>query len=212
MGLRDNILRMYGGGNSGRLPAGYVECEYLESTGTQYINTGVAVYSPLDIDIEFAKLETVQYKGIFGNHASQDDGTVRIIAQSNSGNGYFVYNNIISRNAGTVINGLNEGVKTSFQIKDGSVYNTSGVGNSLLSQGNTRKSSYPMCLFRGGINSSICKCRIYKFAMYDYYTRQRTLWNGIPALDPDGRPCMYDTVSKQPFYNAGTEEFSYQIK
>lgn len=28
--------------------------------------------------------------------------------------------------------------------------------------------------------------------------------NFIPALDPSGRPCMFDTVSKQPSYNAAT--------
>ena len=31
----------------------------------------------------------------------------------------------------------------------------------------------------------------------------------VPALDSSGRPCMYDTVSKQAFYNQGTGEFLY---
>lgn len=37
--------------------------------------------------------------------------------------------------------------------------------------------------------------------------------NGVPthtfisSLDPTGVPCLYDTVSKQPFYNAGTGQF-----
>lgn len=30
-----------------------------------------------------------------------------------------------------------------------------------------------------------------------------------PALDPNGRPCMYDFVSKRPFYNDGSGEFLY---
>ena len=35
--------------------------------------------------------------------------------------------------------------------------------------------------------------------------------NLIPALDRNGTPCMYDTVSKQNFYNAGTDEFLYEL-
>ena len=36
--------------------------------------------------------------------------------------------------------------------------------------------------------------------------------NFIPALDPDGNPCMYDTVSQKPFYNMGTgQDFLYYI-
>lgn len=31
----------------------------------------------------------------------------------------------------------------------------------------------------------------------------------IPALDPAGRPCMFDLVTRTPFYNAGTGEFLY---
>ena len=31
--------------------------------------------------------------------------------------------------------------------------------------------------------------------------------NLIPAIDSNGNPCMYDTVSQQTFYNQGTGEF-----
>ena len=33
--------------------------------------------------------------------------------------------------------------------------------------------------------------------------------NFIPAIDPSGTPCMYDLVSKTPFYNQGAGTFSY---
>ena len=38
---------------------------------------------------------------------------------------------------------------------------------------------------------------------------QRIIRNYIPALDPTGAPCMYDLVSKTPFYNKGTGDFLY---
>lgn len=31
----------------------------------------------------------------------------------------------------------------------------------------------------------------------------------IPALDPTGTPCMFDTVTRTPFYNSGTGDFLY---
>lgn len=34
----------------------------------------------------------------------------------------------------------------------------------------------------------------------------------IPALDSTGAPCMYDLVSKKPFYNSGTGDFLYPGK
>ena len=33
----------------------------------------------------------------------------------------------------------------------------------------------------------------------------------IPCLDENGVPCMYDTISKQTFYNQGTGEFKWSI-
>lgn len=38
---------------------------------------------------------------------------------------------------------------------------------------------------------------------------QRIIRNYIPALDPTGAPCMYDLVSKAPFYNKGIGDFHY---
>lgn len=35
--------------------------------------------------------------------------------------------------------------------------------------------------------------------------------NFVPCIDADGVPCMYDTVSKHPFYNQGTGEFLYEL-
>ena len=32
---------------------------------------------------------------------------------------------------------------------------------------------------------------------------------GRACLDKNGKPCMFDTVSKKPFYNQGTGEFLY---
>lgn len=40
----------------------------------------------------------------------------------------------------------------------------------------------------------------------------KLIFDGVPVLDADGTPCMYDKISKQCFYNAGTGTFGYRIK
>ena len=49
------------------------------------------------------------------------------------------------------------------------------------------------------------KGKIYYAKLFD--NESNIIWNGIPCLDTNGTPCMYDTVSGQTFYNQGTGEF-----
>lgn len=63
---------------AGTLPAGYAEHEYLESTGTQYIDTGVVITPTMAVeaDAQFTDKDTKQQR-IFGNShngASDPDG------------------------------------------------------------------------------------------------------------------------------------------
>jgi hypothetical protein len=46
--------------------------------------------------------------------------------------------------------------------------------------------------------------RWYDCRVYENGTEKRAY---IPALDPTGTPCMFDLVSKKPFYNSGTGDF-----
>ena len=53
---------------AGTLPAGYAEHEYLESTGTQYIDTGVVITPTMAVeaDAQYTEVTTYQQR-IFGN-------------------------------------------------------------------------------------------------------------------------------------------------
>ena len=52
--------------------------------------------------------------------------------------------------------------------------------------------------------------RIYSAKMHD--ADNNLLFNFVPALDENDKPCMYDTVSGKTFYNQGTGEFLYGLK
>jgi hypothetical protein len=78
--LGNNLLAQYYAQNQRRLPAGYREVEYLEATGTQYIDTGIIplVGDSFDMDILLtnyfesstllsAGYGTIQFAFAFGN-------------------------------------------------------------------------------------------------------------------------------------------------
>ena len=44
------------------------------------------------------------------------------------------------------------------------------------------------------------------------YQSNELVFDGVPALDNEGTPCMYDLVTETFFYNQGTGEFSYGIE
>ena len=79
-------------------------------------------------------------------------------------------------------------------------------GNFVKELPGERAKASTLIIFRG--TSSRGKLRLKRF----YITRNGAYTlNLIPTLDRNGTPCMYDTVSKQTFYNAGTGEFLYEL-
>ena len=58
------LFAAYWAQHASRLPAGYREVEYLESTGTQYIDTGYAITSG-DVSVRMVFMLTQNYT--FGN-------------------------------------------------------------------------------------------------------------------------------------------------
>lgn len=55
------------GAEAGRLPSGYAELEYIESTGTQYIDTGVTITPTMAVEADARFTEIVKQARIFGN-------------------------------------------------------------------------------------------------------------------------------------------------
>ena len=65
--------------------------------------------------------------------------------------------------------------------------------------------------YTGNDDDQFCaSMECYSNKMYD--DNNNLIMNLIPCLDTHSVPCMYDTVSKQTFYNQGTGEFLYESK
>ena len=193
------------------LPTGYQRCKFLKKSDTAYIDTGIIPDKSMDYDVVFDVEST--YKGalyIFGSDSSFDMGfnlgadlsnNIGIRVCKFSKKGY---------DATWII--LNSGVQYSVQI----CKNKFSVNSKVFSaDSGSYVCAYSLILFgtkRNGnamVNGTYCKnLRIYSFTISKDGNK---IMNLIPALDRNGTPCMYDTVSKQTFYNAGTGNFLYEL-
>lgn len=176
--------------------------EYIESTGTQYIDTGFYPTSTTTVRLKF-NMTAVTGNVIFGYYVDETDD-FRIFNYSSkayldygSGSGY---NRIYG---GTLSTG------TTYNIEFGNRYvkdldtNTNIISNTEVSF--TKKTKTAGIFGDGNLAASSGKL---------YYCQ--ILDNGVlvrdfrPALDSNGVACLYDKVTKKYFYNSGTGTFNYQ--
>lgn len=196
---------MLQGAHTNVLPAGYTRAEFLESTGTQYIDTGL-VGAGTDSYVDFrgesfsATKRAFQVSG-WGLTTPKKDGDMYAIVPKKNAINYFT-----GYIKGISLGQLNTTIKLGSLTINGKTYTQDGFGNIENSNG-TINESYTLKLgaFPDGVSYVdswwIGKCHSFK----------AKLRNGAvefaPVIDPTGEPCMFDRVSKQPFRNAGSGQF-----
>ena len=183
---------MYRGGE---LPAGYQLCNYLESTDAQMINTGLTPVYGDEINV-IAYRTSTQPSMFFASGTLTATGVGKLYCR------YFTStkNDAIEVSQG---NFPADAQYHHIMISQDGFY---ADGNFVRTLPGERAEAGTLIIFRG--TSNYGKLRIKRF----YITRDGAYTlNLIPALDRNGTPCMYDTVSKQTFYNARTGEFLYEL-
>ena len=190
------ILRRRAMYRGGELPAGYQLCNYLESTGTQTINTGL---TPVYGD----EINVLAYRTSNANSMFYASGTLTVTSAPNEL--YCRYFTSTNKSATEI---------SSEKFPDDAQYHHIMLsqdgfyadGNFVKELPGERAGAGTMIIFRG--TSKLGKIRIKRF----YITRDGAYtMNLIPALDRNGTPCMYDSVSKQTFYNERTGDFLYEL-
>ena len=79
------LLQKIGGGT---IPGGYTALEYIQSSGTQYIDTGRKLTQDSDITIDFMIVGTKNRNaGIFGSRESASKNNLALF--QDGGSGYF---------------------------------------------------------------------------------------------------------------------------
>ena len=177
--------------SSSDLPSGFTRLEFIESTGTQWIKTGIK-QARFEHDIAFSNTTN---RDLMGNSASGG----QYWGANTAKNCYeFSANNI-------KLNPMIRRIVTYNNI-DSKAISLSADG---ITHINARTypnipNEYTVLAIAG--SAYVCNAKMYGFRAYD--ESDNLIADYIPALDNQGRPCMYDTVSKQPKYSDGTGEFS----
>ena len=190
-----SLLRRRSMYEDGELPAGYQLCNYIESTGTQTINTGL---TPVYGD----EINVIAYRVSDENNILYASGTLTI---TSSGDLYCRYFTSTNRGAIAVPQEIFpcDAQYHHIMLSQDGFY---ADGNFAAALPGERAEAGNLIIFMGTTAGGAIRIKRFYITRDGAYTL-----NLIPALNRNGTPCMYDTVSKHTFYNAGTGNFLYEL-
>ena len=197
------------------LPVGYTECEYIESSGTQYINTGITYTDNITFSgrLAISSGTSSSKYGFFGYRcieSAKQDGNMKWFLVYGDGKlgvrfGVNGDDSTSKLTAGTAYNiefdGTNLKVDNVTYVSVTGTYSTTDFKNAYLFS----------CNMDGYYSEGISKfCgKIYYFNIYDDGVLVRDF---VPAMEKsDNVYGMYDLISKTFFTNQGTGSFTGQV-
>lgn len=184
------------------LPEGYTALEYIQSSGSQYIDTGYRYGASSDVEIKF----DVSTNALLGAQDS-DDRKHKFAAAISGGSLWII------RSAAVVFNNISRMTKPLILKNTGALFKlTDSTGIEKTETANDTGyigSQLSLYLFARhdptGANN-MGKSQIYYCRLYE---NGELVCDMRPCLDTDGVPCMYDLVRKQTLYNQGTGSFTW---
>lgn len=177
------------------LPSGYTQLEYIESSGTQYIDTGLKPTQDYSMTIKCQSTGTSSntYAGCDTNWQNT---------------GFFIGVNVFEFGNASTANIQNYGEDPIVLTLD----KTGGHKDGVKTWNNTSTETFQtvsnltlFALNRNGAMREYLTGKIYYCTISDNGTLVR---NFIPCKNPDGVIGMYDTIGKQFYANAGTGNFT----
>lgn len=186
------------------LPSGYTQLEYIQSSGTQYIDTGVRVmpenYQQLKMSVTCEKIGQ-------GSGASN-----WLVDGSNVANAYFytgVYNGKYYYGCGTTDHDTGIAAasgKQTFTLDIPSAKFT--VSNAVDVSISTEAVTASASLYLFGFNYNPVRCYAEKIYSCQIYTGATLVRDFVPCKNASGAVGLYDTVEGQFYANAGTGTFT----
>lgn len=212
------------------IPTGYTLLNYIQTTGTQYIDTGITPSTYNGFGIKIKTLTPIQYQPasadygncIFGASTRETDGSqgsmvgISREGQMNLG----VVNTTTLFSPATSFNNTYE-LEAAFS-KDFNSY--AKINNELVAEKDVRNSytggSRHLHIMGYSMGSPYtfpfpCNARFGETIITTPPVTARTLdgttelRHFLPCLDTNLEPCMYDTVTETTFYNSGSDIFLY---
>lgn len=206
--------------NRNGLPKGYTEVEYIASSGNaEFLNTGVLPTYNTGVDIGF-------YITGRGSGGSQSDSIIIMSGGDSAGYRW----GISYRNAGDTLQisgicktGVSwENVGMSANNYHSVKYNYTNNKDCYLDgtlvrseiPGGDATIDYPVYLFASNMSGTVWRTGAFRVYYCKITENGNLIRDYIPALDPDGKPCLFDLVTMTPYYNGATtgNDFTYGKK
>ena len=178
------------------------ELSYIESNGTQYIDTGFVPNQDTRVVARCVLPLASSTQALFGCRVSSSSNQYQFVTQG--GNYRTDYNTTIA-NVSTSDYGQNE-----FYVdKNKNVTDLNGDASYTHSYGTFTcpGNMYVFATNNNGALYAYATAKLYSMKIYDNGTLVRDY---IPVLDHSGVACLFDKVAQQLVYNAGTGVFAYE--
>ena len=185
----------------GELPQGYTALEYIQSSGSQYIDTGRKLTQDSDITIDFMIVDKLDSDaGIFGSRQNAYENNLALFKQRSDRlfvgdfSAYPTYRFMIASSLNRTKIRMN---KAGVWVNDILIKSWSKVANF--------ETPTNGLIFDVGNNNWTGN----KASMRLYSYTNRNAQKLVPCLDTNGVPCLYDLIGKTTLYNQGSGSFTW---
>ena len=193
------MLKKSGGGVG--LPEGYTAVEYIQSSGTQYIDTGRKLTQDSDITIDFSIVGVLaKNAGIFGSRQSAYEKNLAMFqtTQPVAFNGDF---SEYQKHRFTTASSLE---RTKIRMNKAGAWVNDILKKSWSNVANFETPTNGLIFDVGNNNWTGNKAIMRLYGYTDGDAQQL-----VPCLDANGVPCLYDLIGKTAFYNQGSGSFPW---
>ena len=183
-----------------------VSNEYIESTGTQYIDTGIKAQVGIKVEMEFSFTNLVG-QAPFGCHYNAPNMSFLIVGTPLR---WSMITNGTQKTNSNETPQNNTNYKAEFYVGEDEQYlkinGENLIGNTLTITG---INAYNLYLFRRNSSGSPSPASI-KLYYCKIWLNDVLVRDFVPYYDySTNKACLYDEVTQTCFYNAGTGEFTY---
>ena len=191
------MLNRSGGG----LPSGYTAVNYLQSSGTQYIDTGRKLTQDSDITIDLMIVgEKYRSAGIFGSRESASKNNLTLFQNMDP----IVFTGDFSEYKNHRFSVTSSLERTKIRMNKAGVWVNDILKKSWSDVADFETPTNGLIFDVGNNNWTGRKAIMQLYSYTDGDAQQL-----VPCLDANGVPCLYDLIGKTTLYNLGTGSFTW---
>ena len=198
------------------LPAGFTKLDYLESSGTQYVDTGIYLDTTNRLDITGANTATHNYNiNVCGSRFPDEEVkhfyfTIYCKSTTHRNVARYCISDIADLYLSEEIGSFNPSVLHTYSL-DNERFAVDGKAVVEFNPTPTPFENTTLSSYLFARNGDLFGTFVGQITSAVFYKNGEIIGNFVPVLDTDNIPCMYDKVSGKCLRNIGTGTFGYRI-